>query len=259
MTVALPASSTKGQPLVGRTDAPSEEAPLTLLPYASIGRAADMAIRAFEDDPLFHYIDSPNLPEGKKSFSKIGELIKRAIYRFVVFRGVKTCITYQIGKAKSVCICELAPNDPKHKVDTLDAVLNKLAAWIEKKAGEIGVEERQRRFKEYIDKLEIIKKEVIEPRKEDLMYLNMIATEPNCQGRGYGSRLLEQMNGIADSRGRATWLISSKYANTQFYNSHGYHEVGRVVVGNDNPTWKEPPVVVLVMIREFPAVNDHKG
>jgi ribosomal protein S18 acetylase RimI-like enzyme len=44
--------------------------------------------------------------------------------------------------------------------------------------------------------LEALKKELIEPRKQDLMYLNLVATDPSCQGRGYGSRLLGHANDI---------------------------------------------------------------
>ena len=78
-----------------------------------------------------------------------------------MFRGWKTCITYEVAGASSVCIryviapvhilrrvdripSELAPNDPARKVDLLDAVLNRLAAWLEKKATSIGSEERKK-------------------------------------------------------------------------------------------------------------------
>jgi len=57
----------------------------------------------------------------------------------------------------------------------------------------------------------------------------------------------------ADSRGRAMWLISSNYSNTTFYESHGYFEVGRIILGDDNPLWKEPPVVMLVVCSQVLA------
>jgi len=215
-----------------------------------IDSAADMAIRAFEDDPLFHYLEVPNESGDPVPLSRTAVFIKKLIYRFVMFRGWKTCITYEVAGASSVCISELAPNDPARKYDCLDVIMNWLAAWLERKATTIGSEERQNRYKEFGMQLEALKEELIEPRKQDLMYLNLITTDPACHGRGYGSRLLEYMNDIADSRGRATWLFSSKYSNTPFYNSHGYEEVARVVVGENNPLWKLPPVVVPIMIRE---------
>src|ERR1700753_992462 len=105
-------------------------------------------------------------------------------------------------------ISELALHDPKRKIDFLDAILNRIAAWLEKKAGQLGAEERQKvhlhififilecnpvrkRYKEHADKLNAVKERVIETQKDEMMYLNLIATDPICQGQGHGSRLLK--------------------------------------------------------------------
>jgi L-rhamnose isomerase len=41
-------------------------------------------------------------------------------------------------------ISELALHDSKRKIDFLDAILNRIAAWLERKAGQLGAEERQK-------------------------------------------------------------------------------------------------------------------
>lgn len=52
----------------------------------------------------------------------------------------------------------------------------------------------------------------------------------------------------ADRRCLPTYLISSNVkANTGFYNSLGFFTVKELLLGDDNPTWKEPPVVVAVV------------
>ena len=51
----------------------------------------------------------------------------------------------------------------------------------------------------------------------------------------------------ADAEGRAMYLGSSNIANTFFYESHGFVEVASFLLGEDNPTWKEPPVKMLVV------------
>ena len=45
-----------------------------------------------------------------------------------------------------------------------------------------------------------------------------------------------------------TYLISSNVkANTGFYNSVGFFTVKEVLLGDDNPAWKEPPVVFAIV------------
>jgi len=100
------------------------------------------------------------------------------------------------------------------------------------------------------EKTGLIVEKVIGQRKDDMIYLSLLATDPAFQGRGYGSALVEHVTSIADAQDRAAWLISSNNGNTAFYNSHGFFSAGEVILGNDNPTWNQAPVIVPVMIRE---------
>lgn len=43
------------------------------------------------------------------------------------------------------------------------------------------------------------------------------------------------------------YLNSSNMENVAFYNFHGFEIGGKTVIGNDNPTWNGPPVVVPVV------------
>lgn len=52
----------------------------------------------------------------------------------------------------------------------------------------------------------------------------------------------------ADAEGRAVWLASSNVAaNTGLYNSLGFITVDTIYLGDDNPTWTEPPIPIDVV------------
>lgn len=52
----------------------------------------------------------------------------------------------------------------------------------------------------------------------------------------------------ADKQGRAIWLSNSNVkANTAFYNSLGFVTVHELSIGDENPTWDEPPVKVAIV------------
>ena len=84
-----------------------------------IDAAADMAIRAFKDDPLFHYLEVrrtlivnlksdvckvPNESGDPVPLSRTALFIKKFIYRFAIFRAWKSCIAYEVAGASSVCV-----------------------------------------------------------------------------------------------------------------------------------------------------------
>lgn len=58
--------------------------------------------------------------------------------------------------------------------------------------------------------------------------------------------LLTESYNQADAQGRAT-ALTTNLLNTGFYNSLGFVEKGRILLGDNNPTWHEPPVVLLVV------------
>ena len=98
-----------------------------------------------------------------------------------------------------------------------------------------------------------------------MMQLSALATHPSKQGLGFGTILCTMVTtevrrkiifhvvpflivSQADRRCLPTYLVSSNVkANTGFYNSLGFFTVKELSLGDDNPTWKEPPVVVAVV------------
>ncbi|THH30901.1 hypothetical protein EUX98_g3295 [Antrodiella citrinella] len=143
-------------------------------------------------------------------------------------------------------------SDPaKHKTRRQKLVL-KFAVFM---FGLIRTAEQKRRSEEVSKKMDAAVREALGDRKKDMFYLDHLGTTPAKQGRGYGTALCKVLADEADARGAASYLGSSNVeTNTPFYNSVGFYTVKEFVVGDD-PTWKKPPVVIAVMVREVPTTD----
>jgi ribosomal protein S18 acetylase RimI-like enzyme len=74
-------------------------------------------------------------------------------------------------------------------------------------------------------------------------YLAMIGVDPSCQGKGYGSALLEHALRRCDRDGLPAYLESSNPANVPLYERHGFSVRGRIQVGSSPnlvPMLREP-------------------
>jgi len=99
-------------------------------------------------------------------------------------------------------------------------------------------------------KLEAVLETTLGARKQDMLYVELLFTSPEAQGRGYAGALMRSILDIADNEQRGTWLISSDPANIGFYNYQGFKTVGSIALGDTNPDWHEAPVIITVMTRE---------
>ncbi|KZT73057.1 hypothetical protein DAEQUDRAFT_504632 [Daedalea quercina L-15889] len=109
--------------------------------------------------------------------------------------------------------------------------------------------EQRKRAGEMNEKYELALREAFGSDILRMSYVRVLATSPQKQGRGYGSALMAAVNTKADSLGCASWLLSSNVANTAFYESCGFVGVKEIMIGDDNPTWTQPPFPILIMVR----------
>ncbi|KAI0700762.1 hypothetical protein BC835DRAFT_1411873 [Cytidiella melzeri] len=109
--------------------------------------------------------------------------------------------------------------------------------------------EQKRRQTEYIKKCDEVITRTLKDRKKDMICLAALSTRPSKQRRGYGSALVSVVTTQADKEERSAWLISSNRANTPFYNSLGFVAQADIILGEDDVTWSEPPVVMSLMVR----------
>jgi ribosomal protein S18 acetylase RimI-like enzyme len=79
--------------------------------------------------------------------------------------------------------------------------------------------------------------------KQPHYYLGTIGTDPDCQGRGIGSAMLQPVLDRCDADGIPAYLESSKERNLAFYRRHGFEVSGELSVA-DGPRlwlmWREP-------------------
>jgi len=75
-------------------------------------------------------------------------------------------------------------------------------------------------------------------------YLATLGTEPERQGKGIGSSLLQWTLAHVDREGLPAYLESSKERNVPFYARHGFEVTGQIHTPNGGPTlwlmWREP-------------------
>lgn len=75
-------------------------------------------------------------------------------------------------------------------------------------------------------------------------YLATIGTDPDVQGRGYGSALLQVVLAKCDATAMPSYLESSKAENLSFYNRHGFEVVEQIVIPKTDVKlwlmWREP-------------------
>ncbi|KAI0346793.1 hypothetical protein BDW22DRAFT_460942 [Trametopsis cervina] len=116
-------------------------------------------------------------------------------------------------------------------------------------------EEQLKRAGEWGEKSEKVIGDVLGDSRKETVYLDFLATSPEKQGRGYASALIRKVTGEADSQHRATWLMSSNVANVGFYHSFGFVTKASIVVGDTNPTWQNPPLIVELLVREAIATT----
>lgn len=90
-----------------------------------------------------------------------------------------------------------------------------------------------------------------------------LATDPAAQGRGYGGLLVKTVTNMVraskwtrvdrtyrislqgDAEGRDVWVITSDAR--PFYERHGFGVMRTVLIGGNNPLWKNEPVNISIV------------
>jgi ribosomal protein S18 acetylase RimI-like enzyme len=68
-------------------------------------------------------------------------------------------------------------------------------------------------------------------------YLAVLGTDPDSQGKGLGSAVMQPVLERCDNEGVGAYLESSKEANIAFYSRHGFEVTGEVHLPEGPPLW----------------------
>jgi ribosomal protein S18 acetylase RimI-like enzyme len=68
-------------------------------------------------------------------------------------------------------------------------------------------------------------------------YLQTIGTDPERQGKGYGSLIMRQQLAVADAAGLPCYLESSKDTNIAIYKSFGFEVTGEIKIPDGPTLW----------------------
>ncbi|RDB26987.1 hypothetical protein Hypma_005108 [Hypsizygus marmoreus] len=235
------------------TSSPKPGFSVTPLRYRNVFNAARTFAKTGAPDPVVRYIRNNRNPTRPEQMS---ERLRIAAYLVLCIR-TKIMLTVDKGIANVV-------GAPPQEITRRRDVITKIVQWITQvlrchRDLTIKPEERERR-KELEDKMSEAVKRTFGDRVDTMWYVESLCTDPEHQGRGYGGALLDSVTTLADWASQTTWLQSSNINNTAFYNMHGFVTVETVVLGDQNPTWNEAPVVVSIMVREpkSPSSGDAK-
>lgn len=82
------------------------------------------------------------------------------------------------------------------------------------------------------------------PHDREHHYLAFLAVLPHCQGRGYGSWLLDHRHRQLDAAGRPAYIEATGPRNRKLYRRHGYAARGAIPVSGRGhvliPMWRDP-------------------
>lgn len=221
------------QPSVRMIEAEAEVRPMKLVHVPAGVNTLDAA---FDDDPCMHYVRKT--PDARP---RIDNITFRAMNTTQLAVNIfsRNINTVDGGDAL-VQFRPPGPSKPLHKV--LGKLIERFPPF--------RSPEQRKRGKELDTKLAQAVKSAFGENTEDMFAVQLLATHPRAQGRGYGAALVASVTAKADADNRRTWLVSSNVANTWFYEHCGFTTVAEFAVGEGNPTWTKPPVIVRVMARE---------
>ncbi|THH31292.1 hypothetical protein EUX98_g2865 [Antrodiella citrinella] len=247
--------------LLGRTHGMHVAAVETLVPaqpkklaFEHLSKTGEVTTAVLETDPLNKYLV---FTEDRRTgwFHRVVPDFIRDLYMSEFVRQ-KTAWTLDEGDAFVCYGFSLFSSDPAKAPSRWFTFVQPIVARLQPY---FQSPEQNKRLKEIQTKLRPAMREVMQTHKE-MFCIEHVACTPEKQGHGYGTTLCKLVTAEADLRSLETYLVSGNVeANTRFYNNLGFFAVKTIVLGDDNPTWKNAPIKVDIMVREVPPADSEKA
>ncbi|KAI1796286.1 hypothetical protein LXA43DRAFT_1090355 [Ganoderma leucocontextum] len=117
--------------------------------------------------------------------------------------------------------------------------------YLMKTLGRLRPEECAKRWKEFGAKAKALVAEAFGDKVPDMYEIQALCTDPNAQGRGYASGLVEYVLKQGDVEGRDVWLLTTGAYG--FYESFGFSVVRSGMIAVDNPAWDGDPITLNIV------------
>ncbi|KAL5601069.1 hypothetical protein BROUX41_005898 [Berkeleyomyces rouxiae] len=191
---------------------------------------------AFARDPLTHYLVAcPDLKNcSEESLWNLHKYMLTCIASYYLLIGKTFCIGPDYN---SIALWVLPGTTHDERWSILRSGLWRLQY-------KLSSEGRRRYYTEVVPKLDRLKQKIMGKRDGDCYYLVYLATKPSCQGKGYGSKLIQHMIQQADDEGKPMYLESSSPSNTKYYQKFGFVPKENIRFGPD------ASILLTAMVRE---------
>ncbi|KAH9937504.1 uncharacterized protein B0H18DRAFT_1113329 [Fomitopsis serialis] len=211
-----------------------------------VPKAVEDAIVANEDDPWHRYKCGYPVDAGKRTVFPLQ--MRSAIY-LGWLDAIRRREHWTINRGESILVYSAAENS----LSPWQRAINNVAGAITKRLLAVftyfKTKEQQKRDKEAHEKEQAVVAKHLGDRVANLISLDNLATAVKAQRKGYASALVRHLTDLADKQGRGVWLFTHE-STVGFYARLGFERVSHFVVGDNNPTWTEKPVVMCMMLRE---------
>ncbi|TFK71807.1 hypothetical protein BDN72DRAFT_957825 [Pluteus cervinus] len=219
---------------------PDKDLVVTPLQHAQALRAARTFTLAFGNDPLMRYLTSNR--SVKELFQHGEEAFMTVIMNLWILRRIT--LTVESGRGILVATPDRATAKAHNYANT---VVDWLTTTLFHAVGALGTADERQRRQEVHTKIHDAATTAFGNRLEDMYFLDVLAVEPESKGLGYDDALLSTFASIAKLTHKAIWLHTSNPAHHRFYETHGFRRVARLVIGDQNPNWHEPPVITYIL------------
>ncbi|KAH9948423.1 hypothetical protein B0H21DRAFT_734162 [Amylocystis lapponica] len=223
------------------------------LKYVEIPRAVDTAEAADGGDPVHRYVYG----ESESAWSRRQRVLNM---HMSLFETVRKRLAFTIDRGDAMVSCLPPGKQPPEKGAAY--ILSAIMKFAERSLSALAPKENKKRYNEFVGKYRAAMKEAFGGNDGELQMVNLSAlcTHPSKQRRGYGTALVKFITDKADALACPTYLCSSNIDNTTFYEQCGFITVAKFTLGDTNPAWHAPPVLVLMMMRPYvPEHTDEKN
>lgn len=189
---------------------------------ADIDAIADALVKAFSDDPVMDYFFPEKLP---RRLERLRAFFKLNLKSLSLRHGE----VYTTEDGVHGAAIWMPPG--KWKTTTAD-IVRTLPATVRMLGRQLPFALRGLTFMES------------HHPKEPAFYLQVLGTEPEVQGKGIGSAMLQPVLARCDREGVGAYLESSKDRNVPFYSRHGFTVTDEVRLPAGGPPvwlmWRDP-------------------